>query len=187
MVQDGAEIQRRLWRDVTVNVYSDIAVTHLFMFSGRGFESRLHKLENEGEKLWIKVRSRGICEKDKDCGMFQCFGLFCLWGRADWLLERNCEAQPGCALWPVSWIHRKINTTTTPPLPPDLSDMWCFGHCVPGLKTQKKLGEVEYWDNWSLFTCSQWPRDGKPCWDVCTSFIRRLWKSSGISDACSNL
>lgn len=80
-----------------------------------GFESRRHKLENDGRKLWIKVRNGGICEKDKDCGMFQFFGLFYLWGRADWLLERNCEAQPGCALWPTSWIHRKSNTITSSP------------------------------------------------------------------------
>lgn len=42
---------------MTVNVYSEIAATRFFMFSGRGFEYRLHKLENEEKKLWIKVRN----------------------------------------------------------------------------------------------------------------------------------
>lgn len=77
-MHDGAEIQKRFSRDVTVNVYSEIAVICLFMFSARGFDSRLHKLENEGEKLWIKVRNQGMCEKENNYGMFQFFGLFCL-------------------------------------------------------------------------------------------------------------
>lgn len=78
MVHDGAEIQKRLSRDVTVSVCSEVPVICLFVFSERGFESRLHKLGNEGEKLYIKVRNQGMCEKDNDCGVFQFFSLFCL-------------------------------------------------------------------------------------------------------------